>query len=187
LANQTYQFAFSFSPQSLTTSFQQSGGSWQTFQEPNYNRGVVRAGGPNNPNNPNGPNGNYLVVSAGDTILINLQGPAPSNGQPSWSLLSGSIVQVIISQANSPGGSQGFSPFSGGTVYYPLNTSQFPGTWLSDNQTYQFQLPSQIPSTANPGQGNYNRYEITIAFAANDSSGTTYYYSDDPEMDVQGQ
>jgi hypothetical protein len=58
---------------------------------------------------------------------------------------------------------------------------------LSDNQTLQYQLPSAIPSAANPGQGNFNRFEVTVAFAASPVGSTTQsWFSDDPEMDVQG-
>jgi hypothetical protein len=186
VANQIYQFAFAFTtPPTLATSFQQSGSSFQNYQEPNYSHGSVRTGGPNNNNNPNGPSGNYLVVSVGDNLLINIQGPPPVGGQCSWQLPAGTAVQIIISQANSPGNSQGFSPFPGGAVYYNVPTASW--QLLSDNQTLQYQLPSAIPSAANPGQGNFNRFEVTVAFAASPVGSTTQsWFSDDPEMDVQG-
>ena len=91
---------------------------------------------------------------------------------------------MIVSQANSPGQSQGLTPFANGYVYYALPMAG--GTLLPDGVTRQFQIPGTIQPSANPGQGNFNRYELTVAFSANDASGNTYYYSDDPEMDVQG-
>ena len=57
---------------------------------------------------------------------------------------------------------------------------------MNDGVTMQYQIPTAIQSSANPGQGNYGRYELTIAFAAADASGNVYYFADDPEMDVQG-
>jgi hypothetical protein len=176
VANQCYQFAFNFSPPSLATSFQTSGATaWTPYQQPNYARGQVRVGGPNNANNPNGPAGNYLVVSPADNVFINLVGPQ------GWTVPTGSVLQVIVSQANSPAPSQGYSPFANSAVYYALT-----GTLMNDNVTRQYQIPTPIQSSANPGPGNYGRYELTIAFAAADASGTVYYFADDPEMDVQG-
>jgi hypothetical protein len=176
MANQVYQFVFSFSPLSLSTSFQTSGvTAWTPYQEPNYTRGQVRVGGPNNPSNPNGPAGSYLVVSPGDNVYINLVGPQ------GWTVPTGSVLQVIVSQANSPAQSQGYSPFASTYVSYQLT-----GTLMNDGVTMQYQIPTPIQSNANPGRGNYGRYELTIAFAAADASGNVYYFADDPEMDVQG-
>jgi hypothetical protein len=175
VANQYYQFAFTFSSPNLVTSFQTQGASsWSSYNEPNFTRGQLRTGGPN-PNNPNGPSGNYLAVNTGDTILINLMGPA------GWTMPPNSALQVIVSQANSPGSGQGATPFANGYVYYELT-----GTMQGDGVTMQFQLPSAIQASANPGHGNYNRYELTVAFAAQDGNGNIYYFADDPEMDVQG-
>ena len=177
MANQYYRFTFAFNPVALTTSFQTEGDSgWTAYQEPNYNNGQVRTGGPNNPNNPNGPSGNYLVVGSQDNVFIQLQGPPEG-----WSMLtSDSQLHVIVSQANSPGSSQGFSPFSGGFVYYPITGAPIGGGIM------QFQIPSVIQPGAVPSAGNYNRYELTVAFSVADNSGTAYYFGDDPEMDVQG-
>jgi hypothetical protein len=76
VANQVYQFTFNFSPIWLRTAFQTSGvTAWTPYQQPNYQRGQNRAGGPNPPNNPNGTSGNYLVANAGDNVFINLVGP----------------------------------------------------------------------------------------------------------------
>jgi hypothetical protein len=173
VANQYYQFTFDFTP-SLTTSFQTQGATgWTTYQEPNYNRGQVRAGGPNNPNNPNGPGGSYLVVNVGDTVFINLVGPQD------WKLADETAVNVIVSQANSPAQGQGYSPFANSTVYYALT-----GSMLSDGVTLQCQVPDTIQ--ANPGPNNWGRYELTIAFTADDGSGNLHKFGDDPEMDVQG-
>jgi hypothetical protein len=175
VANQYYQFAFDFSSSNLVTTFQTQGASsWSAYQEPNFTRGQVRTGGPN-PGNPNGPSGNYLAVNAGDTVFINLKGPA------GWTVPANSFLQVIVSQANSPGNGQGPTPFANSYVYYALS-----GVMQGDGVTMQYQLPSVIQSGANPGQGNYNRYELTIAFAAADANGNVHYYADDPEMDVQG-
>jgi len=175
VANQYYQFAFTFSPQSLTTSFQTQGASsWTQYQEPNFSRGQPRSGGPNH-NNPNGPAGNYLVASSGDTVFIKLIGPS------GWQMAPQSKLMVIVSQANWPGQSQGYSPFSNNYVFYPLDAV---GGYQSDG-SLNFQLDTVQPS-ANPGNGNFNRYELTVAFAAQDGSGNLYYFADDPEMDVQG-
>jgi len=178
MANQYYQFAFNFGSPTLVTTFQTQGASsWSAYQEPNFTRGVIRSGGPNS-NNPNGPAGNYLVASSGDSIYINVQGPT------GWALVPNSVLNVIVSQANSPGQGQGLTPFANGYTFYPLPMAG--GTLLPDGVTRQFSIPSPIQSSANPGQGNFNRYEITVAFSANDANGNTYYFSDDPEMDVQG-
>jgi hypothetical protein len=175
VANRYYQFAFDFGSPNLVTSFQTQGASsWSAYQEPNFTRGQPRTGGPN-PGNPNGPAGNYLVANAGDSVFINLKGPA------GWAVPSGSALQVIVSQANSPGHGQGSTPFANGWVYYELT-----GTMQTDGVTMQYQLPSAIQASANPGQGNFNRYELTVAFAAKDGSNNVYYFADDPEMDVQG-
>jgi hypothetical protein len=176
VANQYYQFAFDFNSPNLVTTFQTQGASsWSAYNEPNFTRGQLRTGGPN-PGNPNSPAGNYLAVGTGDSVFLNLKGPA------GWTVPSGSALQVIVSQANSPGSQQGATPFGNGYTYYPLTG----GTLLPDGVTMQYQIPSTIQASANPGAGNYNRYELTIAFAAQDASGNLYYYADDPEMDVQG-
>jgi hypothetical protein len=175
MAYQVYQFTFTFSPLSLTTAFQTSGvTAWTPYEQPNFTRGQLRSGGPNK-SNPNGPSGNYLVAAPGDSVFINLVGPA------GWAVPSGSLLQVIVSQAPSPARGQGFSPFANNNVWYALS-----GTMMSDNVTMQYQIPNAIPSGANPGPGNFARYELTVAFAAADASGNVYYFSDDPEMDVQG-
>ena len=175
MANQYYQFAFNFTSPTVVTSFQTGGASaWTSYQEPNFTRGQMRSGGPN-PGNPNGPAGNYLVVTAGDAIFINVVGPA------GWTVPSGSSLQLIVSQANSPGNGQGNTPFGNNYVYYELT-----GTMQTDGVTMQYQIPSTIQPGANPGRGNYNRYELTVAFAAADQSGNVHYFADDPEMDVQG-
>ena len=176
MANQYYQFTFGFNPPSLATSFQTQGATaWTPYQEPNYNRGQVRSGGPNNSNNPNGPSGNYLVVNAADTVFINLVGPS------NWKLATGTALNVIVSQANSPAQGQGYSPFANASVYYPLTAPMG-----NDGVTMQCQVPGTIPSSANPGPNNWGRYELTIAFTADDGSGNLYNFADDPEMDVQG-
>jgi hypothetical protein len=176
VASQVYQFAFTFSPVSMTTSFQTSGATaWASYQQPNFTRGQFRAGGPNNPNNPNGPSGNYLVVAPGDSVFINLVGPT------NWKVPNGMQLQVIVSQADSPAQGQGYSPFANGQVQYSLS-----GTMMNDGVTMQYQIPGTVQSSANPGQGNWARYELTVAFSAADASGNVYYFADDPEMDVQG-
>ena len=175
VANQQYQFNFTFA-QSLTVTFSQSDGAWQNYQEPNYSNGVARSGGPG----PNG-GGSYLVVQAGDNVYINLVGPS------GWISATDPIptLNVIVSAANSPGNNQGYTPFasnaSANGVFYSLNNGSLQ---TSDNQTVQYLLGT-IQSTANPGRGKWNRYELTVAFAVT-NNGTTYYFSDDPEMDVQG-
>ena len=85
----------------------------QPYQEPSFSRGQVRAGGPGQGNNPNA--GSYLVAAPGDNVLINLVGPT------GWKMPQGTQLLVIVSQANSPGSGQGFSPFAGGNnVSYQL-------------------------------------------------------------------
>jgi hypothetical protein len=108
-------------------------------------------------------------------VYINLVGPT------GWKA-SGTVLQVIVSQANSPGSAQGASPFVNNQVFFGGLT----GTLQGDGVTMQYTLPSTIQASANPGGGNYNRYELTIAFTAQDASGNSYNFSDDPEMDVQG-
>jgi len=176
MANQIYQFTMNFgnasTPPSLTTQFWNNSATppgWQTYVEPNFNNGVVRAGGPGGPGN---NNGNYAVASTGDTLLINLVGPA------GWSWPAETLLQVIISPANSPNANQGFTPFP--TVYYPLA-----GTMQSDNVTMQFSVPDAVQVA--PGRNNYYRFELTIAFRACAPNSTTpVYFADDPEMDVMG-
>jgi hypothetical protein len=177
VADQFYQFAFNFTSPTVATSYKTRGGSsWTPYQEPNFTHGQLRVGGPNNPNNPNGPSGNYLVANAGDSVFINVTGPA------GWTVPAGSAVQVIVSQANSPGTNQGNTPFASNYVYYQLTA----GALQPDGVTMQYQIPSTIQASANPGRGNYNRYELTVAFSVADPSGNVYYFADDPEMDVQG-
>ena len=167
MANQTYQFTLSFNPPAVTTQFQQAGQSWQTYVEPNYSNGNNRSGGPGGQGQ-----GNYLVVNPNDNIFINLVGPS------GWTWPADTLLQVIISPANSPNSGQGFTPFT--FLYNALS-----GTMMTDTVTMQFQLPSTIQ--ASPGKGNYFRYEITIAFRACAPGSTTpVYFSDDPEMDVMG-
>jgi hypothetical protein len=176
VASQYYQFAFNFNAPAVATSFQTQGAAnWTPYQQPNYTNGQIRTGGPNNPTNPNGPSGNYLVANVGDTVYINLVGPT------GWKA-GGTVLQVIVSQANSPGSAQGASPFVNNQVFFGGLT----GTLQGDGVTMQYTLPSTIQASANPGGGNYNRYELTIAFTAQDASGNSYNFSDDPEMDVQG-
>ena len=96
MANQCYQFVFSFSPLSLSTSFQTSGvTAWTPYQEPNYTRGQVRVGGPNNSSNPNGPAGSYLVVSHGDNVYINFVGPQNWTVRPDQSSRSSSPRRTL--------------------------------------------------------------------------------------------
>ena len=168
MANQTYQFTFSFNPPAIATAFQQAGQAWQNYVEPNFANGANRSGGPGGQGQ-----GNYLVVNQNDNIFINLVGPS------GWTWPAETNLQVILSPANSPSSGQGFSPFD--YVYTPLS-----GNMLADNVTMQFQLPFAVQAA--PGRGNYFRYEITIAFRAcpPGSSTTPVYFSDDPEMDVMG-
>lgn len=176
MANQYYQFGFTFGSSILATSYQTQGAAtWTPYQEPDYKNGQIRTGGPNNSNNPSGPAGNYLVVNANDNVFINLQGPS------GWQA-NGTVLNVIVSPANSPGSGQGCSPFANNQVFF----SGLTGTLQGDGVTMQYALPA-IPATLNPGQGNYYRYELTIAFTAQDSTGAAYNFSDDPEMDVQGR
>jgi hypothetical protein len=168
MANQYYQFTLGFNPPSITTQFQQSGSStWQNYVEPNYSSNSNRSGGPGGPGQ-----GNYLVVSQNDNVFINLVGPS------GWTWPPDTLLQVIISPANSPNSGQGFTPFT-----FLFNSLS--GSMLADNVTMQFPLPSTIQAT--PGKGNWFRYEITIAFRACAPGSTTpVYFSDDPEMDVMG-
>ena len=168
MANQYYQFTLSFNPPAVTTQFQQSGNSsWQNYVEPNFASNSNRSGGPGGPGQ-----GNYLVVNQNDNVYINLVGPS------GWSWPPNTLLQVIVSPANSPNPGQGFTPFT--FLYNALS-----GTMLADTVTMQFLLPSTIQAV--PGKGNWFRYEITIAFrACAPGSSTPVYFSDDPEMDVMG-
>lgn len=174
MANQYFQFTMNFgTPPSITTQFSSGSagpGTWQAYVEPNFNNGVARSGGPGGP--PGQGSGNYPVASTGDNLYINLVGPL------GWSWPGDTLLQVIISPANSPNQSQGFTPF-------PFVYGAFSGTMQSDNVTMQFALPQPVQVT--PGRGNYFRFELTIAFrACPPNSSTPVYFADDPEMDVMG-
>ena len=68
-----------------------------------------------------------MVASSGDTIFVNVQGPT------GWTLTPNSFLQVIVSQANWPGQSQGLTPFANGYVLYSIPMSS--GTLLPDGVT----------------------------------------------------
>jgi hypothetical protein len=168
MANQYFQFTIGFNPPSVSTAFKQAGNNnWQNYVEPNYNSNANRAGGPGGQGA-----GNYLVAGPQDQVYINIVGPQ------GWSWPADTNLQIIVSPANSPAANQGFTPFS--FLYYPLS-----GSMLADNVTMQFMLPSTVQPA--PGNNNYYRYELTVAFRACAPGSTTpVYFSDDPEMDVMG-
>jgi hypothetical protein len=119
------------------------------------------------PNNQN--RGSVLQVNYNDTVYIQLQGPT------GWTLTG--QVQVVITRANSAASGQAYSPFGGGEVW--LNP---PGTMTGN--VWQASLGT---IAANPGQGNNNKFEITIAFNANlPGVPGSSYFSEDPEMQVEG-
>ena len=118
---------------------------------------------------PSSNKGSVLQVNPNDTVYIQLQGPA------GWSLNGN--VQVIIARANSAASGQAYSPFAQDIVW--VN----PGGTMTGN-TWQAPLG---PISLNPGRGQANQFELTIAFSANLPNVTgPVYFAEDPEMDVEG-
>ena len=114
------------------------------------------------------PPAKTLKVNTGDTIYIQLAGPA------NW-VLNGR-VQVIISRSAGAASRQAYSPFSGSVVW--MNP-----TGQNTNNVWQGMLGSAV---ANPGTGKSNGFEITVAFNAQLPTSGQQYFAVDPEMDVQG-
>jgi hypothetical protein len=152
-----YRFTFGATQNSdMTVAYSTDGNNWTTYSEPGW---------PPSPQN----RGSVLTVSPNDTVYIQLSGP---NG---WSL-SG-VLQVVIARANSAASGQAYSPFAGGVVW--MN----PTGQMNDN-VWQASL-GQI--SLNPGSGQTNKFEITVAFNASLPNVTgPSYFSEDPEMDVEG-
>jgi hypothetical protein len=159
MANCYYQFSFTDSTTSdLTIQFSNDGTNWSNYQEPGF---------PPTPSN----RGNVLQVNYQDNVFIWLKGPA------GWGL--NGEVQVIVARANSAASGQNYSPFVNSTVW--MHSA---GGWLdSNNLVWQVAL-GQV--TLNPGRGKSQKYEITIAFNAQLPTAGQTYFSEDPEMDVQG-
>lgn len=116
-----------------------------------------------------GNQGSVLSVQQNDEIFVWLSGPT------GWSM--GGALQVIIARANSAASGQIYSPFSSSVVWMNPAGSMDGTIWKA----------SLGRIAQNPGQGQVNKFEITIAFNATlqGASGPTYF-AEDPEMDVRG-
>jgi hypothetical protein len=152
-----YQFGFGNSANSDITVQYSNDGSNWTTYS--------EPGWPPSPSN----RGSVLNVGYNDEIFVWLSGPS------GWSM--GGALQVIIARANSAASGQAYSPFSSSVVW--MNP---PGSM--DGTIWKASLGRIV---SNPGQGQVNRFEITIAFNATlpGASGPAYF-AEDPEMDVQG-
>jgi len=152
-----YRFTFGATQNSdMTVAYSTDGSSWTTYSEPGW---------PPSPQN----QGSVLSVNPNDTVYIQLSGPT------GWSL-SGAL-QVIIARANSAASGQAYSPFGSGVVWMNPSGQMNGNVWQA--------ALGQI--SLNPGRGQVNKFEITVAFNANlpNVTGPTYF-SEDPEMDVEG-
>jgi hypothetical protein len=152
-----YQFSFGSTPNSDLT---------VTYSNDGVNYQTYQE--PAWPPNP-GNRGSVLQVSPNDTIYIQLVGPS------GWQL-SGQ-VQVIASRANSAQSGQRYSPFGADDVWLNPVGSMNGTTWTG--------TLGDIDD--NPGVGNINKYEITVAFNASlPGTNGPSYFSEDPEVDVSG-
>ena len=152
-----YRFTFGNSVNSdITVSYSTDNSNWTTYVEPGW---------PSNPQN----RGSVLTVNPNDTVYVQLSGPT------GWSL-SGQL-QVLISRANAAASGQAYSPFSSGVVWMNPQGNMNGNVWQA----------SLGAVTLNPGRGVTNKFEITVAFNATlpNVSGPAYF-SEDPEMDVEG-
>lgn len=152
-----YRFTFGAATNSdITVSYSTDGGTWAAYSEPAW---------PPSPQN----RGSVLQVSPNDAVYIQLSGPG------GWSL--NGQVQVVVARANSAASGQAYSPFAAGVVW--LNPSG-----AMNGNLWQATL-GEI--STNPGRGQMQKFEITIAFNATlPNVNGPAYFSEDPEMDVQG-
>lgn len=119
---------------------------------------------------PSGQNpGNVLKVNPNDEVFIQLQGP------DNW-VMAGQL-QVVIARANSAASGQAYSPFASDVVWMNPAGTMTGNVWQASLGTI----------ATNPGSGNVNKFEITIAFNATlpGVSGACYF-AEDPEMQVDG-
>lgn len=113
--------------------------------------------------------GSVLSVNPNDTVYLQLVGPS------GWSL-SGEL-QVIIARANSAASGQAYSPFSSDVVWMNPQGQMTGNVWQASL--------GQI--ALNPGSGQANKFEITVAFnAALPNVSGASYFAEDPEMIVEG-
>jgi hypothetical protein len=120
----------------------------------------------------------YLKMNPGDSLSVVLQGPV------GWTFPSGSVVQNIISRANGSPSKQAYSPFANGAVYLPVAASAGVSSTGGSSTIWTGSVGTVVQ---NPGKGNRNKFELTIAFAVILSGQTTpEYFADDPEMEVEG-
>jgi hypothetical protein len=118
---------------------------------------------------PNASNrGQVLALAPGTTVYIYLKGPA------TWQPYD-SNVWVILARANSAASGQAYSPLASGAVQ--VSTALQQGTAF-DSTVYYASLGALAQTRG--------KFEITIAFSANLSQYGIAYFSEDPEMDVQG-
>jgi hypothetical protein len=112
------------------------------------------------------PPQNILTVNNGDSVYMNFVGPAGYS-------LTGDVITIVSRASNVPAATaQAYSPFSW-RVYFPFTGSN--------------SILLGTASSNNPGRGKKNNYEMTIAFGVtNDGGATVLYFSEDPEMDVEG-
>ena len=162
MANCYYRFTFTDATNAdLVTEFSTDAISWSTYREPAF---------PPSPQN----RGNVLQANPGDSVFIWLSGPTGwrLNGQ----------LQVIVARASSAGSGQAYSPFANGYVW--MNPQ---GLWVDTDDPTPYIWGAGLGAVvANPGPGKKLQFEITIAFNAQLPTSGSVYFSEDPEMDVQG-
>jgi hypothetical protein len=110
--------------------------------------------------------GQVLTAQNGDTIYVQLVGPDGSS-------INGN-AQALVARAGWQSG-QAYTPFD--RVWFTLAADSAAGVWQSQLGTVQ----------VNPGPGQRNYFELTIAFSANlPGQATPAAFAEDPEMIVEG-
>jgi hypothetical protein len=152
-----YRFTFdNTAPHDLAADFTTDGNTWNQYQEPGF---------PPNPAN----KGQLLTLSPGaPNLYLYLKGPA------NWQPYDGKLW-VILARASSAASGQAYSPLASGNVQVVADLQQ--GTNF-DSTVWYVALGAVGRSRG--------KFEITIAFAANLQDSGVVYFSEDPEMDVQG-
>jgi len=157
MASGYYRFTFGSSRNSdVSVSYSTDGTTWTTYSEPGWP--------PSNQNQ-----GSVLQVNYDDTVYVQLMGPT------GWSLTG--VLQVVIARANSAASGQAYSPFGGGVVWMNPTGAMTGDVWQA----------SLGQVALNPGAGKKGKFEITVAFNASlPGVDGACYFSEDPEMDVEG-
>jgi hypothetical protein len=155
-----YRFTFNDSTTSdLTVDFTTDGNTWTPYQEPAF---------PPNASN----KGQVLTLPPNANLYIYLKGP------PFWQPADGKMW-VILARANAAASRQAYSPLASGAVQVQATLQS--GTDF-DSTVYYANLGALTPTRT----ASTLKFEITIAFGANLQDLGIAFFSEDPEMDVQG-